>query len=93
MVPKIDTRKESSVLNIISYYKKHVEEYVRHKDKINEKETYKTIVYENYVVRLPERLVRRMEESRRREAEREEADRRRVEDRKRRDKAELLRGR
>ena len=36
----------------------------------SDKENYKTIVHENYVVRVPERLVRRMEENKRREASR-----------------------
>ena len=48
---------------------------------VKEKETYKTIIFENYVVRVPERLARRVEGNKRREAEREEADRRRDEDR------------
>ena len=34
----------------------------------SDKENYKTIVHENYVVRLPERLARRVEENKRREA-------------------------
>ena len=34
----------------------------------NDKENYKMIIHENYVVRLPERLARRVEENKRREA-------------------------
>ena len=87
--PKIDSRMDNSVSNIMSYFKKHVDD----KDKVNDKETYKTIVFENYVVRISDRLARRVAENKRREADREEADRRRVEDRKRRDRDSLMRKR
>ena len=87
--PKIDMRMDNSVTNILSYFKKHVED----KDKVNDKESYKTIVFSSYVVRLPERYVRRMEEDKRRQAERAEDGRRRAEERKRRDREAWMRQR